>query len=913
MLQSGPSYFSSSAPRLRLFGRESERATLRAALDGAFEGRGGFVLVQGEAGIGKTHLVESLAYDASAAGARVRWGRCYDGEGAPALWPWLQVLRAEIESRDAAALATLVAEAGPDVAHVAPEIRERLPQVPAAAPLDTPEARFRLFGSVTALLASAAVETPLVILLDDLHRADESSLRLLEFLVQGIAATRMLVVAAHRTPGDGPVDPPAHAALRDLARRATERIALAGLDRDGVAALLRAGVAAAVPDAVVDAGWVVTAGNPLFVGEMALDLGAHDRLQGRAHVDAAPMPAGIHEAIARHVARMSPRSTEVLRAASILGNEFTVALLEGLVPQPRPSLLDAVDAAMEARLVVQEPDHPGRYHFRHALIRHAVYETLGPAERRRLHRLAGEMLAARADEDEHLAEIAHHLAASGATAGGASASAYTRRAADRALSMLAFEEAERLYRLALARLAAEDPGDVRMRARILIDLGRALSGSGDGERAKATFLEAAAIARTIPSRELIAQAAIGYGGELAFPEAGARDDAHVTLLEDAISLWGEEDGGQHARLLVRLATALYFTDAPGRRIALCDRALAMARRVDDPDALADVLLATHSATSGPDNPRERVGIADALLRLANRNGDRRLAFRARAARIWDHLELGQIAPFEADVAACDELARESRQPSQIALVTSFRVTRATLKGRFNEAEALAAEVLENGRWLGQAAEAVFALELMMVRYLQGRLSELIDGFRAFVALHPGIFGARCALGLTYLQMGAHGDARAILAELMAHDLADWPRNGTFLPTCVQLADICAALGEQRFAATIYTALLPYADSCAAIPNAIAFIGSVSHYLGRLAATLGRHDDATRHLERAVAVHSAMGAEPWLALSRCEQAALLFAHGSAHDVARAATAIAQAVQTADALGMGLLAERARGIR
>ncbi len=887
---------------------------LNAALASAAAGNGRIVVVHGEPGIGKTRLLEEFAREARAAGAHVRWGRCYEREGAPAFWPWLQVLRSEVQSRPRADLRALLGDAAPDVAYLLPDVRDVLPQLETAPALDTPEGRFRLFESVVAVLRRVARTAPLVILLDDLQAADHSSLLLLEFLAQSADAARIIVVAAYR---DGGLDSthPLQATLRDLVRRpVVERIALAGLDRDAVTRLVAGTVAAPVSDQLVDALHGVTAGNPLFLGEIVLGLAAPGERTASLEISHSIIPAGVHEAIACHVAVLSPRSSEILRAAAVLGTQFSLATLEAIASEPHAALLSALDEAIAAHVVAQDHAVAGRYGFAHALIRDALYNALAPAERRRLHRAAADLLACRADEDEHLAEIAHHFIASAPSSGdGAQASIYARRAADRALAMLAFEEAERLYLLALETVGEGSAGDASARVALMIALGTAQTRAAKLDDAKRTFLQAAASARALGSRELLSRAILGYGGDLAFPEAGARDTQHIALLEEAIASWGDEDATLHTRLLVQLAAALYFTDDASRRVALCDHAVAMARRLGDDATLAEVLLGTHAATSAADNARERLGVANALLRLANRTGDRTVAFRARAARMADLLELGDMAAADADLEACDDLARDLRQPSFTGLVTVFRAMRATLKGRFEEGETLAAMILTTGRWVGRAAEAIFAIQFMMLRYLQGRMGELVDPLRVFAAVNPAIQGGRCGFALACLSGGLESEARNEVSQVMAHGLTDVPRNGAFLPMMGQLAEICAILGDADRVQIAYDTLLPYAGLCVMVPNGTAFIGAVDHYLGLLAQSLGREDAAVEHFEHALAVHAGMGAQPWLALTQCEYGALLVDRGGTEHVEQGDRLIAQAVASADALGMKGLAERARACR
>jgi hypothetical protein len=161
-------------------GREAELQQLRSGVDAAVAGAGRVLLLVGEPGIGKTRTSEEIATYASMRGAGVFWGRCYEGEGAPAYWPWVQIMREYIKHTDAAALLNVVRQGAPALADVVPELREKLPGLTAAPPLEAEEARFRLFESINGFLQQASLGNPMLQVLDDLHWADKPSLLLLQ-------------------------------------------------------------------------------------------------------------------------------------------------------------------------------------------------------------------------------------------------------------------------------------------------------------------------------------------------------------------------------------------------------------------------------------------------------------------------------------------------------------------------------------------------------------------------------------------------------------------------------------------------------------------------------------------------------------------------------------------------------------
>jgi predicted ATPase len=458
-------------------GRGAELAQAEAALAAAAGGRGQLLLIAGEPGIGKTRLAQEIEALARARGARARWGRCAPGESERAYWPWEQVLRAELADWDADRAHAAVGEpAAVEIAELVPELRLRLPELPRPG-ADAARARARLFDGVVALLGAGAAAAPRLLVLDDLHCADEPSLRLLGFLAQSLARLRMLVVASYRG-ADAQASPALVRAFAELARAHPERrsLVLAGLDAGSAEQLIRRRFGEDAPSSLVAACHARSEGNPLFLRELLhwLDV------QGKRELPAAAeVPEGIRHVLQQRTAGLPAPCRAVLGAAAVLGREFPAALLEALCELPPPALLAQLETAETARLVEAVPGHPGRFRFTHGLIAETLYEALGAAQRARLHARAGAALEARYRprplvptreplpiRGAYLAELAHHFAAALPAGDAAKALDYCERAGEHALSLLAFEEAERHFERALRVLDAAVPADDGARARL---------------------------------------------------------------------------------------------------------------------------------------------------------------------------------------------------------------------------------------------------------------------------------------------------------------------------------------------------------------------------------------------------------------------------------------------------------------
>ena len=513
-------------------GRERELAELVGALEDALAGRGRLVLVAGEPGIGKSRLTDELIGHARGRGARVLVGRCWEAGGAPAYWPWVQSLRSYVRETGREALQTQLGAGAAGLAQLLPELRELFPALPEPPMLESEGARFRLFDDASSFLRRAAEAQPLVLVLDDLHAADEPSLLLLRFLAREIADSPLLVVCAFRD-----VDPtlrdPLASALAQVAREPhTGQITLAGLHAPNVGEYIQLATGTEPSTTLVQAIHAETDGNPLFVVEVVRLLNAEHRIaEGGADV---PIPAGVRAVIGQRLRQLSEPCRTLLVAASVMGREFGMDALARLGDVPRDTLLDLLDEAMAERVVGDVPGSPGRLRFGHALIRDTLYDELTGPRRLRLHQQAGEALEAvhAADLEPHLAELARHFFAAAPAGVADKAIAYARRAGDRAATQLAYEEAARHYEMALTLV--HEPVE---RCELLLALGDTRARAGDMRASKDAFHEAAELAERHDLSEHLARAALGYGGRIIWEVSrdesrhahrrGKRIDAHA--------------------------------------------------------------------------------------------------------------------------------------------------------------------------------------------------------------------------------------------------------------------------------------------------------------------------------------------------------------------------------------------------
>ena len=892
-------------------GRDDELQVLRSALRDALSAQGRLVLLAGEPGIGKSRLADEIAEEARGKGATVLWGRCWEAGGAPAYWPWLQSLRPLVRALPPEQLRTDLGEGMSDLAEVLPELKRVLAKRRPTEATDPQSARFRLFDAVASLLRSAAQTKPLVLVLDDVHLADTPSLLLLEFVAGELRDGRMLVLAAYRDTELAEGDPLTETVTRLLGHPVT-RLSLGGMSQSEVARLIELTTGRAPGKSLVAAVLEKTDGNPFFVREVIGLLASEALLDRPPGLWRLGVPESVRQVIARRLSRLSEATNDVLALAAVLGREFDVGALQTLCGARRNDLLQALDEAIAARFVNEVPRGIGRLRFSHALVRDALYDELPIARRVRLHREAGEALEHHyvGDLDPHLAELAHHFTLAAPGGEPAKAVAYARRAGDRAVRMLAYEEAVRLFDLALETLKLQPVVEPRLRCELLLSRGDAQGRAGDEPGSKETFLAAASIARSLTSGELLARAALGYGGRFLWARAGT--DPHVvSLLAEALAALGEQDSPTKVRVMSRLAGALRDEFDRQPRDALSQAAVDMARRLGDPETLAYALDGRCFAIFWPENPEERLALAEEWMAVAEGCGDRERAQHARfVGRIGVPLELGDLATVRSELESLGRLTMELRQPAQLWIMTVTRATLALFEGRFEEAEELIEEALRLGESV-QASDAVLShtVQLFTLHLLKGGIEASEEPIRRSIVDYPARPMFRCMLALLLLELDREDEASAAFKELAERSFTALPPTNEWLFSLGFLADVAHGLGERADANVLYELLLPHAARNACTPDYIA-TGSVARSLGVAAATSSRWREAEHHFGQALRANTDMLARPWAARTAYDWAAMLLRRNEPGDRERASELLGQAVGAARELGMEPLLERAR---
>jgi tetratricopeptide (TPR) repeat protein len=899
-----------------LVGRRRELARLTAATEGAGTGRARVVGVCGEAGIGKTRLLEEFAVEAERRGAVVLVGRCYETADVPALWPWSQVLEGLLQRRAARALRVDPRPYAASIGEMLPELRPRLEVVDKVWHLKPERARFRGFDSINRLLRAAARSRPLVIVLDDVHAADAASLDLLEFCARGSGEDRRLLVASFRDVDVEDGSPLAHLLTVLPGTGRYEEIRLGALESPDAALLVERTAGTAVSPEMLRRTIERTEGNPLFLIELTRNL-----LEGAPPGGSAPegtatehIPYGVRETIARRLGRLSPACRGALGAAAALARAFAVMELEHVLGADRREVLVWLDEARAKRIVVELPEEIGGYRFSHGLIRECLYTGLPAGARAELHfRIGSALERVHAGElERHLPEIADHFYR-GALAGGAEkALDYAVAAGRAAAARHAYEEAVAHYGRAVAAWRYVADGDDVKRCDLLIHMASAEQYAGNRQRASERFREAVAAARRlrdggeVRAHELLARAAFGLAHWGTF---GVLDTEMTSLLEEALAGL-DGDSPLRARLLTRTAAAYYWSGAAEHRERLSAEAVGMARRVGDDQTLAYALAGRHLAIWTPDRIEEQLALAEEALREGERRRDSELQLAGLYWRFLDLLELGDTDAARRDLRRYARIAERLRHPYFRWNAAVPEATFTMLAGRLDEGERLALEALELGRSMFSTnAQQCFGIQMLMLGRLRGSEEALVEPVREFVDAAPGIPAWRGALASLYATLGRERDAAREVERLAPRGLVDLPRDSNLLVGCAFLAEACTVLGERKLARTLYDLMLPYAGRGIVVANCAAHFGVVSHYLGLLAATRGHAERAEEWFADALTRYESMGAAPLVARALLDRAAAALGPQGAGSTGAGGERVRDMVERAAALARGVGMRRA----
>lgn len=880
----------------QLFGREGELALLIRALDDAERGRARVVWIGGEPGIGKTRLVEELGARAATRRATVAWARCVDAETAPPYWPWAEGIRALLQtvSLDSLHLPVSCLER---LSALVPDLMARPATPTRSAPLATASDRYQLFDAVRTLLQRASSHAVVILVLDDLHQADASSLLLLEFVARELSDCRFLLVATYRA---DEMSKRLMETMGELARVGLERMVLTGLGLSATGRLLAHLVGKGCSADFVREVHARTSGNPFFVTEVA-HLQASDR---------DVIPDNVRAILQRRLSRMSEATNQLLTIGSVMGREFDFRIAAAIVP-PAPGLdpLSALDEALE-RLLVEPVPAAGEswYRFRHALVRDAVYESVSPSRRAQWHAAVVELMEQRlgSSVEEHAPDLAYHAARAEALVGSSRVVKYSRLAGERMLATHAFDEASRHFERAWrARNSVPYDDDA---AAILAGLGLAQAATTvrwnrqeawtNVRRAIEYYLEAGQIQKAVAA---VTHPSLAVEG--------------VTGITDVIRrlLPCVPDGSREAAaLLARGAAAAYVetgSDQPTQQWFA--RALGIASAHADPGlelrVLAQSISVDHFALRWLDALVKSRRVLDLAGRVDELHWQGYASYRA--AFVLTHT--GDIEEATRQVRENLAVAERLRDRGLLADALYIKALLAQLRGEWEEARA------QSDRGLALAASHLPLLHARAVlEYETGNdvaggqyVQRLIDADRD-AQPYPlaGVFTAVVLSQIAYITNGITDTEPAMRAARTVMAKPSASRNAV---VSARMAHALLAVLEAEVdeCETDLEALAPFESSMPTIGWGLA----TSRVLGLLAHAIGQKRRACSHFERALTFCRASGFKPELAWICHDYAVALLDSGARDDRAKATALLDEGEQIATALGLVLLRKRLSAFR
>jgi tetratricopeptide (TPR) repeat protein len=891
-------------------GRLLESEDLVSLLDDATAGIGGVATLSGEAGIGKTTLARQLSTLAEQRGIPAVWGVGASAEAARPYWHWIQLVRAIAARREGPEIFKSLSAVGAWLNAIVPDLELGL-SGRAPSPIGAEEGRFHLYDALLRLLETTAERSGLVVVLDDLHFADEASLLALSYISRAVADKRILIVCTHR-------DLELEEARREAAPfselvRPTLGIVLKGLPAADVGRMIESRRDVPAPDALVQRIHQLTGGNPLFVSELLSLIEAEQGVDDAAvAAGAMPLPAGVRDAITARLAMLSADGREMLGVAAVMGHQFRAGTLAAAAGTPAVELLELLDEAVRLRLVRPTTQYADGYGFDHGLIQATLYDAIPRGRRLELHYAVARAL----EQDpavvagEGLTEIAHHYLEAAPAHDPERAIDYARRAGDRAMETFAYDQAVTMYRGALGVTGLTES----QRGELLQALGEAQMRVGDTDAARQTLLRAADAARVRDDPVAFAHAALSCA---IWGLTNGTDEQLVGLAQEAVArLERVDERGLMARVEGFLAAAIYWSDEVERRERLAEDALRLARgeherrqNRESEETLGYVLGRYLLARWGPQSAIRDVGISDEVVELAQRLGDTELELLIRNWRITVLTELGRYAAVDQEIARVEQMAGELRQPRAMVFLPLHYALRAGTMGRFDEAEGLNSHSAEIGRELrGSTSDLAGSAQLLMLRLLQGRLPELEQPLRTLAASRPEMVGYACALAAMLSQAGRPAEAQAELERLTASGLDGFPKDCTHLLMLALVGDVAADLGDAPRARQIYDWLLPYSGRWVVSAGASA-LWPVDRSLGRLALAAGSIDVALSHTTAARAQAERAGALPAATLALLDEARALLSRGRPEDQEHIRRNARQVLEQAQQIGMGWVVDAA----
>jgi predicted ATPase len=868
-------------------GRRRELKALAVSLEAAQSGKGRLDIVSGVPGIGKTRLAREIARAASQRGLRVLRGGCWEGGGAPAYWPWADILRSALDT-----VADGRASSAADFAFLLDAAAARA-RIPLASPVDVShdaqQARFVLFDRFCEFLAATAAAQATLVVIDDVQWADAGSLLLLQFLAARLADQPLALLITSREP------------LSDMIAAVTRHawarhLVLSGLSRAEAGALIEARTARRPAREVLHRLMQLTEGNPYFLRELGSQL-----VDGTPDFDptgSIALPTSLVIAALQPYHRLPPGCRTLLQAAAVIGREFGADLAASAAAVTDREALALLDQAVERRVIVGMGT--GRYRFAHALVREAIREELHLSERTHLHEqiaLALERHLA-AGETVSSATLAHHFSMGLPFTDRLRAASHSLAAGQEAHRACAFEEA--VFQLRRARELSGPALSDSECCDVMLLLGAAEAGAGEWARSRRTFEDAAALARRIESPDRFARAALGFKGMMlgTIPV----DVEAVALLREALERIDGAYPALRVELYAALSTALYFSHKQHLTAHYSDIATACARALEDDRLTAIALEARLLANLRPETGHLVRHDAEHLLRLGERLHSPITRFYARVSRYWHLVTYGHPQEAAKELHRARELASASNHPRSAWLAVLLRASQALARGQWKVASNLTAHASELGRRIHDSGPMQHSL---VQSFQQARFTKHYQKLQAATAQsvdrYPDAVGYLAAEAWLHAALQQPEEAQSRLAFFTRASFDNIRSDFFTLYTLCLLAETAAQCEAVEAAKILYQKLRPYAQLFVVAGWGTVIDGCVAHYLALLSACFGSIEDTCSLFELALDANSRLDYLPLVARTELAFAQFL-KHRARQDPARTNALASAAARKFSLLGL-----------
>jgi tetratricopeptide (TPR) repeat protein len=839
------------------------------------------------------------------------YGRC-DEELSLPYQPWVEAIGYLLEASDSEAVSTALELHGPELATLIPQLRRRFPDLAASTASDAETERYMLLQAVTGCLALLGAETPILLVLDDLHWADKQTLTMLRHVLTNMSAASLMVVVTYRDSDLGSGHPLTDTVAALRREPGVELLSVGGLDDLEMVQLVEISAGHQLDDDARNMALMLrqeTAGNPFFAHEILRNLVEHgdlyvDEATGRWLIaktfEELTLPQSVRDVVGQRIARLGEEPLKTLSTAAIIGREFDLDLLAAVMGADEDDLLDQLELATAAGILVEAPGAGERFRFPHTLARSTLAADLSEGRRRRIHRKVAESLEATVGSAPggRAGELATHWLAAAVSVDGAKATHYARLAGQHAQAALAPDEAIRWFTVALENLELADAPDENERARLLVDLGMAQKDASEPAY-RQTLLDAGTLAARLGDSSLMATAAIansrGFTSKL-----GVADTDRIDALERALTAIGEGATAARAMLLATLISELEYHSTFEDRIARYDEAIRIAREVGDPATLVFVLNRLCVSLAVPQTLALRHDACAEALALADDLGDVTLRFWSQCGAYIFAVGSGDPNAADTQLQRLADTADASGRASLRWIAGYLRGSLLSLRGDTEVMELAGGENFALAIDSGEPdALDYFGAALMTTRWYQGRIFELIEQVDQAVADNPSISTYRAIPAYSYAEAGDFDRANELLAAMVADGFETVMVNNLWSTTLSLWSMTVARLGNSDVAAVLYELLSPSSGQIAHNRSLTPF--AIDSALAQLATVLGDYEQAHRHFDIAHSLLEPFGANYAIVTDLLGRARLHVAVGGDDDRSQAIDLAARAMALAQQHG------------